>query len=531
MRDITERKRGELALRQSLAQLQATLDATADGILAVDLHGKLLGYNEKFRELWGLPTLHTTSDPFHQTIMNLSDRENLRWLLDPLKDPNLVLENTRLIEQNPHESSFDTLEFLDGRVVERVSQPQCIGGVPVGRVWSFHNVTEQRRLENQLRQSQKMEAIGQLAGGIAHDFNNILTVINGYCELLLLNPSLNPHSADIIREIRDSGKRATHLTEQLLAFSRRSVSKPITVSLNTIVTAADRFLRRLIGEQIDLQLQLDPQAGSIQFDPHQLDQVLMNLAVNARDAMPEGGKLVLQTSFIAHPADPSTVPNPLGYAQLSVMDNGIGIPEEIRTRIFEPFFTTKETGKGSGLGLAVVHGIVQQNGAKISVESVPGVGTTFHILFPIVHSTESNSPEIASTTPSRGSETILLVEDEQGVRKIAKLALESQGYQVMEAANGNEALRLMDQIHQSVDMLVTDMVMPGIHGRDLADTLRKDHPHTPILYMSGYHDDERVRTASLESTESFLPKPFTPNELIERVRTQLLRAKNRNHPS
>lgn len=529
MRDITQRKLGELALRKSLAQLQATLDATADGILAVDLHGKMLGFNEKFRELWGLPTTSDTEEPCYQSIMDLSDEENLRWMLDSLKDPKQVFETTRRIEQNPHNSSFDTLEFLDGRVVERVSQPQCIGGVPVGRVWSFHNVTEQRRLETQLRQSQKMEAIGQLAGGIAHDFNNILTVINGYCELMLLNSSLNPQSLDVIREIRDSGKRATHLTEQLLAFSRRSVSKPITVSLNSIVTASDRFLRRLIGEQIDLQLQLDPKVGSIQVDPHQLDQVLMNLAVNARDAMPEGGKLVLQTSLVLEPADPCLSPNPLGYAQLSVTDTGIGIPEELRSRIFEPFFTTKETGKGSGLGLAVVHGIVQQNGAKISVESVPGVGTTFHILFPIVHSTQPTSPEKTSPIPPRGSETILLVEDEQGVRKIAKLALESQGYQVMEAANGNEALRLMDQIHQSVDMLVTDMVMPGIHGRDLADTLRKDHPHTPILYMSGYHDDERVRTASLESTESFLPKPFTPNELIDRVRTQLMRAKNRPH--
>jgi signal transduction histidine kinase/ActR/RegA family two-component response regulator len=384
---------------------------------------------------------------------------------------------------------------------------------------------DESELRSQLEQVLKMETVGRLAGGIAHDFNNLLTAILGYAEAM---DAKLPDDADLrssLREIRKAGERAAVLTRQLLAFSRKQVLQPRILDLNAVVTEMQKLLRRLIGEDVALATRLDPALGNVKADPGQIEQVLMNLAVNARDAMPEGGTLTLETAnavldgaFAAsHPgARPGT------YTVLSVTDTGTGMSEDVRSHAFEPFFTTKDAGKGTGLGLATAYGIVKQSDGYITVESEPGRGTTFRIYFPRAEgaaaaSASGRHPVVAP----RGAETILLVEDESSVRRLARKILESQGYNVLDAGSGEKALEIAHAHDGEIHLVATDVIMPGMNGRVLWDHVRPLRPEARVLFMSGYTDDAIARHGVLESDTAFLQKPFTSQELAAKVREVL----------
>ena len=385
---------------------------------------------------------------------------------------------------------------------------------------------ELRRSEEQLRQSQKLEAVGQLAGGIAHDFNNLLTVINGNSELLLRGLR-DEKQSERVQEIRKAGERAAQLTRQLLAFSRKQVLQPVVLNLNSIIPDTDKMLRRLIGADVDFLTSLEPELWPVKADPGQIEQVLMNLAINARDAMPQGGKLTIQTANVyldesyAHGHAAAVSPGP--YVMLAVSDTGHGMDAETRSRIFEPFFTTKEKGKGTGLGLSTVYGIVKQSGGNIWVYSEVGRGTTFKIYLPsVAEASEQRAPEAAPREGvPQGSETVLLVEDEEVVRRLARDILELNGYRVLEAADCREALSLCESHEGPIHLLLTDVVMPQMNGRELSECALALRPAMRVLYMSGYTDDSIVHHGVLDAGVAFLEKPFTPDAVARKVREVL----------
>jgi PAS domain S-box-containing protein len=384
---------------------------------------------------------------------------------------------------------------------------------------------ERKRLEEQLRQSQKMEAIGLLAGGVAHDFNNLLTVISGYSHLLLLGqPELPEEKRNQVIEIAKAGESAASLTRQLLAFGRKQVLELRALDLNALVTGMEKMLRRLIGEDIVLATSLEPQVGAVVGDAGQLEQVIVNLAVNARDAMPQGGKLLLETGNVV--LDEAYAQSHLDvkaghYAMIAVTDTGAGMTAEVLSHIFEPFYTTKGPGKGTGLGLSTVYGIIQQVGGHLGVYSEPGVGTTFKIYLPPTDAPVPNAGFEHEEAMPFGVETILLVEDEDGVRALGRYVLHASGYTVLEAANGREALEVAGKHSGRIDLLVTDVVMPEVQGRALAERLTQERPGIKVLYMSGYTDDAVVRHGVLSAETHFLQKPFTPSGLAHKVREVL----------
>jgi len=386
------------------------------------------------------------------------------------------------------------------------------------------DVTERVALEEQLRQAQKLEALGRLAGGIAHDFNNLLTVISGNGELLAGLLAKNDAARPLLADVRDAAERAATLTRQLLAFGRRQVLEPRVIDLNDVVRRAESILRRLIGENITLSSVLVPSAAAVLVDPGQIEQVLLNLAVNARDAMPRGGRLTIETREVeldaaylrSHPYARSG-----RHVELAVTDTGFGMSEDVRSRIFEPFFTTKETGKGTGLGLAMVFGSIRQSGGHIEVESTVGQGSTFRIYLPRVSGPELPQAIGEVAPPGRGCETILLAEDEAAVRRIARIALERHGYRVIEAAEGRAAFDAAERHDGRIDLLVTDVVMPELGGRDLADRLRERRPGIGVLFLSGYIEDEIVREGISASGATFLQKPFSTLDLVRKVRALL----------
>jgi PAS domain S-box-containing protein len=390
------------------------------------------------------------------------------------------------------------------------------------------DVTDRRALETQLQRAAKMEAVGQLAGGVAHDFNNLLTIISGYSHLL--HKRLGPEDLGDVEEIMKAGERAASLTRQLLAFSRKQVMVPQVLDLNVVISDLAKMLKRLIGEDIRLRTVLQPSLGSIKADPGQIEQVIMNLAVNSRDAMPSVGDLTLETSNVeldenyAH-AHITVKPGP--HIMLAVTDTGCGMTPETKARIFEPFFTTKEHGKGTGLGLATVYGIVKQSGGSIWVYSEPGQGTTFKIYFPRVYESpvEVTRP-VARDDSAKGTETILLAEDEEGVRSLTRALLRSEGYQVLEARGPIEAISLAEQYTQPIHLLLTDVVMPKMSGKTLSNRVTALHPETKVLFMSGYTDDAIVQHGILESGVFFIQKPFTSASLAQKLR-EVLAAKQR----
>jgi two-component system cell cycle sensor histidine kinase/response regulator CckA len=409
----------------------------------------------------------------------------------------------------------------DIRIVEISAELIDINGVPC-LLAITHDVSEEKRLEEQFRQAQKMEAVGRLAGGIAHDFNNMLSVIIGYSELLQDRFESGP-SRKAADEIKKAAERTVSLTRQLLAFSRRQVLSPRIMDLNITIANLATMLTRMIGEDIELVLAPMPALGCVKADPAQVEQIIMNLVVNARDAMPQGGKVVIATSNLEVDSSntyehPSVRPG--SYVLLAVSDTGSGMSETTKLHIFEPFFTTKGPGKGTGLGLSMVYGVVNQSGGYIWVDSAPGKGTTFRIYFPRVNEAATVEPRKVEFPMVKGSETILLVEDEESLRLLTASSLESNGYKVLQAGGGEEGIRLAKQ-HGHIDLLMTDVVMPGLSGRDLAALLRLSLPQVKLLYISGYTGDVISQHGVLETDATLLEKPFTKSALLNRVRMVL----------
>ncbi|MFO0984865.1 MAG: response regulator [Planctomycetota bacterium] len=511
-------------MSQSLSLLRATRESTADGILVVDHDSKILSANRKFHEMWSLPA---------EVVASGRDGDALRHVLPQLKDPDAFLTRVRELYAQPEIESFDLVEFKDGRVFERFSQPQRIEGRSVGRVWSFRDITSRLRAEEalrdrdeQLRQAQKLEAIGLLAGGVAHDFNNLLTGITCYSELALKTLAANDPVRPGIEEIRKCGERATLLTRQLLAFGRKQVMQPKVIDLDAVVAETSEMLRRTIGEHIELVTLHDAPALTVKADPGQLEQVIMNLAINARDAMPGGGRLTIETlrydwAEAGHGDDAGLGPG--SYAVLQVTDTGTGMDEATSARVFEPFFTTKELGRGTGLGLATVYGIVRQSGGNISVDSELGRGTTFRVYLPRVEeSVDCTAPAaMPSAAAVRGCETVLLVEDECSVRQLVSEVLRSNGYTVLEAADGIEAVRACEPEGLAIELLVTDVVMPRMSGQDLARRIATLRPTIRVLYMSGYAESSVLKNALQNPAASFIQKPFTPDAMARKVRELL----------
>ncbi len=394
---------------------------------------------------------------------------------------------------------------------------------PEGMCILSTDVTERRRLEEQLRQAQKMEAIGLLAGGVAHDFNNLLSVILSYCDMLALDlDPADPKSGDV-EEIRKAGARAADLTRQLLAFSRQQVLQPKTLEVNAVVEGMAKMIRRLVGEDIQLSLRLAPR-GMVKCDPGQLEQVIMNLVVNARDAMPDGGKLAIEVDDVtldaayvkAHPGSAAG-----RHVLLAVRDSGVGMDAATQSRIFEPFFTTKGVGKGTGLGLSTVYGIVQQSGGSIAIDSRPGKGSVFEVYLPWSDEPADVATPAPVMAPHPNTETVLLVEDEGQVRGLLVAILERAGYRVLVSAGADEAIEVSRKVPGAIDLLLTDLVMPGLNGRELAKRLAAKRPATKVIFMSGYTGEAIGRHGVFEAGVAFVQKPITPAALLARVRDVL----------
>ena len=502
LQDITAQKRSEAALQRFMQASPTIIYALAiegDGQRLVRLEGDI-------ERLTGWKTSEVDAGDWWRRNIHPDDL-------------------ARVLAQNPAPYDLEhlTIDFrfrrADGRYMWLHDERRLIrdaGGRPSEVVGSWSDVTERVELEMQLRQSQKLEAIGQLAGGIAHDFNNLMTVVIGTSDILdgMLPP--DPALASLVEDIRVAGERAANLTRQLLAFSRTQVLQPAAVDVNSAVRGLDRILRRLIGEDITVACEAGDGVGHVIVDAGQLEQVLINLAVNARDAMPHGGTLTITTSVVDGTAIAGALPVP--HACIAITDTGHGMPEEVLQRIFEPFFTTKPVGRGTGLGLAVVFGIVRQSGGHITVESTPGAGTTFRIFLP-----RTAAPRVAphaAPESLRGSETVMVVDDEDGVRRVAAVVLARHGYRVIEASSPDDALAKA-AAGLPLDLLLTDVVMPGMNGPALAEALRARHPRLKVLFMSGYVDDALDRHGLEQLQQSLLMKPFTPRELAARIRRAL----------
>ncbi len=516
-RDLQEVARAKREREESLSLLQATLESTADGILVVDRGGRIVSSNRRFADMWKIPA---------EALAAGEDRSALESVLDQLVDPVGFLSKVEELYGEPEAESFDILEFRDGRVFERYSQPQRLDGECVGRVWSFRDVSgrhaaerDRLRLEEQLRQSQKLEALGRLAGGVAHDFNNLLTAILGYCELAAAQMRRDGRNYPEVAEIGRAGRRAADLTRQLLAFSRRQAFRPRHLRLNQVVSEMEQMLRRLIRADIELVTILEPDLHGVVADPGQVEQVITNLVVNACDAMPAGGRLTIATSNVA--VDERLVRRypaltPGDYVRLEVGDTGEGIAAAVRESIFEPFFTTKRVGEGTGLGLSVVYGLVEQSGGHILVESELGQGATFSVYLPRARAAAGGRAEEPAPAPvvRGGGETILLVEDEALVRKLASRILAGGGYRILEAAGGPEALEVATTFDGPIDLLLTDVVMPELPGPDLAAEVIRVRPGLKVLFMSGYNEQALGRDGGILSGAPLLHKPFGSSELL-----------------
>lgn len=464
-----------------------------------------------------------------ETLLGYSRAELLSMTLPdtwPSKDTPGMADTIKAIRADDDYSGSSVSRQKSGQLLTLEVRARGIDfGGRNARLALLTDVTEHKRVESMLRQSQKMEAVGNLAGGIAHDFNNLLTVILGYSDTILHNLRDDDPMRDKITEIHAAGRRAANLTSQLLAFSRKQILNPQILDLNGVVSNISRMLGRLVGEDIQLALHLDTDLGRIQADPGQLEQVLVNLAVNARDAMPTGGQLVIETHNVDlddHAATLQGVP-PGRYAVLVVSDTGCGMDEQTKARVFEPFFTTKEVGKGTGLGLSMVFGVVKQSGGTVTIYSELGIGTTFKIYLPRVDAPVAEAQEANEVpdVPHGNGATILLVEDEPSLRALAKEVLQIGGYRVVEASSGQDALAVANELTAEPGLLLTDVVMPGMSGLQLAEELRTKWPGLAVLYTSGYTDHALLQRNALRHDMPFLQKPYMPASLLESVATVL----------
>ena len=515
--DVTHNRRTHEELRWKTAFLQALVDSSLDGILVVDSDGKRLLQNQQMLKVWKMPP---------EIAGQQEDARQIAFALQQVKNPGQFADKVAYLYAHPNQISRDEIELVDGTILDRYSSPVVsANGNNYGRIWTFRDTTERRQLESQLRQAQKMEAFGQLAGGVAHDFNNLLAVIRGNIELVLMENEQAGPSAECLKQAVGACERAANLTRQLLIFSRKQVFQTQGLPLNDLVKNLTKMLQRVIPENIQWRYAYMEQPSWVEVDPGMLEQALLNLVVNARDAMPGGGELAISTAHV--PIDEAYAKKnpearPGDFVCLEVRDTGTGIAPEHLHRIFEPFFTTKEVGKGTGLGLASVFGIVQQHKGWLEVDSCLGQGSTFKLFFPAIA-----PPEKITTAPFAqpelrgGTETILLVEDDFAVRTITRQVLETFNYKVYDAASGREAVGLWENQGAGIDLLLTDIVMPeGMSGRDVAEQIRAQKPQIKVIFMSGYSAEiVGKETNFFRRVKSFyLHKPFSSQTLIQTVR-------------
>ncbi len=523
-RDVTERRHAEEALLESEGRNRVIMETASDAIITIDEESTIRFVNPAAEKIFGYAVAELTGAKLttlipdylrHAHLVGMkryreTGERHITW--EAFEAPGLHKDGREI----PLEISFGEYErdgtHLFTAIIRDISERKRAREAVV-------------RSEEQLLQSQKMEAIGRLAGGVAHDFNNLLTAITGYSDLSLRRLKEGDPVHRNIGEIKKAAERAADLTRQLLTFSRKQVLQPKVLDLNAVVAEMEKMLRRLIGEDVLLVVNLGQLLGHVKADPGQLEQVLMNLVVNARDAMPGGGTLTIQTENARlddndASQDAGLPPGP--YALLSISDTGHGMNAETRRRVFEPFFTTKEKGKGTGLGLSTVYGIVTQSGGSIRVNSEPSLGTTFNIYLPLVlEAIEAVGPSPGETEIARGSETILLVEDDRGVREMMREILEMCGYHVLMASCGGEAVRICEGYQGMIELLLTDVVMPHLSGKELADALTLLRPRMKVLYISGYTDDAIIHHGVLDEEVAFLQKPFAPSTLAHKLRELL----------
>jgi len=506
-----ERKRAEAELRESQDRLAIAVDATHLGTFDFDPRAGRTIVSDSLKRQFGLaPDAEIAVETLLRGV-HPEDRTRLEALVRSAR---------------PGAGAYCATEFRTVGIDDGVERWLAAWGrtffdsegEPARYIGVSLDITERKQLEEQFRQAQKLESIGRLAGGVAHDFNNLLTIITGYAEMALAEVNEGHALRDSLMEIADAAARAGSLTRQLLTFSRRQIAAAKRVALNDLVREFEKMLARLLGEEVELVLSLDPEDGAIMADPGQIEQVILNLAVNARDAMPNGGKLLIETSSMFadeefSQAHFSVSPGP--YVALTVSDTGSGMQPEVKAHIFEPFFTTKAPGKGTGLGLSTVWGIVKQSGGAIWVESEPGKGTSFKLLFPAMDAKAGRDEAAPVGESPSGKETILLAEDEPGVRKFTCQILEKHGYTVLTASNGREALHAAREFRGEIHLLLTDVVMPQMGGAELAAAFAASHPSTRILCMSGY--SERLWPEA-KTARNYIQKPFTPAALLHQVR-------------
>jgi PAS domain S-box-containing protein len=513
IRDISVRKDAEQHLAQMEGRYRGLLEAAPDAMVVVDQSGEIVLLNvqaEKYfgyrrDELLGQKVKNIIPEGFAERLIADGTRSAAQALAQQIGMGIELYGRRKDGSDFPIEIMLSPLETAEGILVTA----------------AIRDITERKHLEGMLRQAQKMEAVGQLAGGVAHDFNNLLGVILGYAELFLDQQGLSDSQRKDIGEIQKAGNRAALLTRQLLAFSRKQVLQPTVLDLNTVVAGAEKLLRRLIGENIELRVVLNPALGRVKADSGQLEQIIMNLVVNSRDAMPEGGKLTIETSnveideqYAAQHASAGTG----SHVVLTVTDSGCGMDAKTKAHIFEPFFTTKEFGKGTGLGLATVYGIVKQSGGWVWVYTEPSLGTTFKIYLPCVDSTsEIGIPVTKVEKVAGGSQTILIVEDDVALLQVTHRSLKEVGYAILAAQSPAEAIHISESHLGPIHLMVTDVIMPGMSGDKLAAYLSVLRPEMKVLYVSGYTDDSIVHHGVLEPGLAFLQKPFSPRTLARKV--------------
>ena len=503
-------------LERSEEKYRTILESIEDGYYEVDLAGKILFYNNAWCRISG----YSRDELLGMNIKEYIDREADIDIIEISKEvysKGISIKSLECRSKKKDGSKID-LEFSISPIKDREGNPIGFRGI-------IRDVTERKRLETQLILSQRLDAVGRLAGGVAHDFNNLMTIVIGNSDLMLMSLDKNDPLRKDVKEIKKAGDRAASLTRQLLAFSRKQALSPRVLDLNAVLTEMDKMIKRVIGEDVEIRTIYAQGLGRVKADPGQIEQVIINLAINARDAMPDGGELTIETANVdldeAY-AHKRFMVKSGSYVMLAVSDTGVGMDEEVREKIFEPFFTTKEKGKGTGLGLSTVYGIVKQSNGYIWVYSEPNQGSTFKIYLPrVMEEAEAIEKDTGEIKIQRGSETILLVEDNDMLCDFAVKVLRKSGYTVLEARNGKEALDASARHQEPIQLLLTDVVMPGMNGRELARRLMSLRPEIKVMYISGYTDDAIVHHGVLEKGVFFLQKPFTPNLLLNKVREVL----------
>ncbi|MBS1855668.1 MAG: PAS domain S-box protein [Acidobacteria bacterium] len=511
IRGSAERLRAE----RERASLAVAIEQTAEAILITDLDGNIRYCNPAFERISGYSCEEAVG-------------RNPRFLKSGQQSAEFYQDLWTTITSGRVWSGHIINRRKDGSLCEQdatISPIRDKSGNLTGFVAASRDVTERVSLENQLKQAQKLESIGRLAGGVAHDFNNLLTVINGYSEMTLSRLPEGDPLRELLLQIRKAGERAADLTRQLLAFSRKQLIEPRRVDLNELILESAGMLRRIVREDIEIATSLSPAAGHVMADPGQLHQVLINLVLNARDAMPSGGRLTLRSSRVElDPADAAAFPDirPGPYAVMEVADTGVGMSDDIQQKVFDPFFTTKPEGKGTGLGLSTVYGIVRQGGGWIRIESCPGMGATFRIGLPALAAATPERPDAAPPqTDLPGAETILVVEDQDEVRHFVIAMLQKFRYRTLEASCGEEAVTIVENYEGAIHLILTDVIMPGMTGRQAADRLRLARPEMKVIFMSGYSDDVISREGLLDPGIDYLAKPFTAEAMAQKIRIVL----------